>query len=64
MSRISSQKNSQTGQGLGPRSPYRAVRVSIDQDRFTETRKIDLCRSNEVHLKTQETGPGSLGQRS
>ena len=35
MSCISSQKNSQTGQGLRPRSPYRVVRGSIDQVRFT-----------------------------
>ena len=50
MSCIASQKNSQTGQGLVPRSPYRVVRGSIDQVRFTATRKIDLGRSSEVHL--------------
>ena len=50
MSCISGQKNSQMGQGLGPRSPYRVVRGSIDQGRFTGTRKIDLGRSSEVHL--------------
>ena len=47
---ISCQKNSQKGQGLGPRSTYRVVRGNIDEVRFTGTRKIDLGRSSEVHL--------------
>ena len=49
MSCISSQKNGKMVQGLGPRSPYLVVRGSIDQIRFTGTRKIDLGRSSEVH---------------
>ena len=58
----SSQKNSQTGQGLGPGSPYPVVRGSIDQVRFTGTRKIYLGRSREI--LTQESDSGSLDQRS
>ena len=50
MNCTSSQKNSQTGQGLGPRSSYRVVRGSIDQVRYTGTRKINLGRSSEAYL--------------
>ena len=50
MSRILSQKDSQMGQGLRPRSQYRVVWGSIDQIRFNGTRQIDLGRSSEVHL--------------
>ena len=50
MSCISSQMNSRTFQGFGPRSPYHAFRGSMDQARFVVTRKIELGRSSEVHL--------------
>ena len=50
MSCISSKMNSQMGQGLGPRSPYRVVWGSMDQVRFAGTRKIELGRSVEVQF--------------
>ena len=55
MSRISIQMNSLTSQGLGPRIAYRVVRDSMNQVRFTGTRKIELGRSSEVHFQTQES---------
>ena len=47
---ISSRMNSPPGQAFGPRSPYRVARGSMDQVRFTGTRKIELGRLSEVHF--------------
>ena len=43
---ISSQKNSQTGQGLRPRSPYRVVRAVLIKSGLLDQ---EVGRSSEVH---------------
>ena len=50
MGYILSQMNSQTGQVLRPRSPYRVVRGSVDQVGFAGTLKIELGRPSEVRF--------------